>query len=49
LARASGELRTVKGLGRTFSWREYLEGKAEAKAAPEVVEQECACFDGEAV
>lgn len=42
-----GELRTVKGLGRSFSWREYLEGKAEALAAREVVEQDCGCFDGD--
>lgn len=45
-ARASGELRTVKGLGRSFSWREFLEGSGEAIAAREVVEQECGCFDG---
>ncbi len=43
-ARATGELRTVKGLGRSFSWREYLEGKA--PDACDTVEEECGCYDG---
>jgi 3'-phosphoadenosine 5'-phosphosulfate sulfotransferase (PAPS reductase)/FAD synthetase len=44
-ARSTGELRTVKGLGRThFAWRDYLEGRApEACAADEVA---CGCYDG---
>lgn len=46
-ARASGELRTVKGLGRRFSWREFLEGSPEAAEAREVVEPDCGCFDGD--
>jgi hypothetical protein len=45
-ARASGQLLTVKGLGRSFSWREYLEGKA--PEACDTVEEECGCYDGEA-
>jgi hypothetical protein len=44
-ARSTGELRTVKGLGRSFSWREYLEGKA--PAACDTVEEDCGCFDGD--
>jgi hypothetical protein len=43
-ARASGNLRTCKGLGRSFSWREYLEGRA--PDACDVVEEECGCYDG---
>ena len=43
-ARASGELRTVKGLGRSYSWREYLEGRA--ADACDTVEEECGCYDG---
>jgi hypothetical protein len=45
-ARASGNLKTVKGLGRSFSWREFLEGQGEACAARETVEEDCGCFDG---
>ena len=44
-ALASGELRTVKGLGRNFSWRQYLEGKA--PEACDTVEPECGCYDGD--
>jgi hypothetical protein len=44
-ARATGELRTVKGLGRSFSWRALIEGQdLEAK---DTVDQECGCFDGD--
>lgn len=46
-ARAGGNLVTVKGLGRSFSWREFLEGQSDATAAREVVDQECGCFDGD--
>lgn len=42
-ALSSGQLRTVKGLGRSFSWREHLEGGA---TACEVVKEECGCYDG---
>jgi hypothetical protein len=45
-ARSTGELRTVLGLGRSFAWRDYLEGKA--KDARDTVEEECGCYDGEA-
>jgi len=45
-ARASGNLTTVRGLGRSFSWREFLDGQPSACAAREVVEEECGCFDG---
>lgn len=48
-ARASGNLVSVKGLGRSFSWREFLEGHQDAAKAPEVVEKDCGCFDGESV
>jgi hypothetical protein len=44
IARSTGELRTVKGLGRSFSWREYLEGRA--PQACDTVEEECGCYDG---
>ena len=44
---ASGELRTVKGLGRSFSWREYVERKPAALTTRETVSQDCGCFDGE--
>lgn len=44
-AGSTGELRTVKGLGRSFSWREYLEGKA--PEACDTVEEECGCYDGD--
>lgn len=44
-ARATGELRTVKGLGRNFAWRDYIEGKA--ADACDTVDQECGCFDGD--
>lgn len=43
-ARSSGELLTVKGLGRSFSWREYLDGRA--PEACDTVEPECGCYDG---
>lgn len=43
-ARASGELQTVRGLGRRFAWRDYVEGNA--PDACDTVEQECGCFDG---
>lgn len=46
-ARAKPNLDTVKGLGRTFAWGDYLAGNPQAIEAPEVVEVECACFDGE--
>lgn len=38
-------LTSVKGLGRRFSWREYLEGRAPVDSgdAPDI---ECGCFDG---
>jgi hypothetical protein len=44
VARSTGELQTVKGLGRRFAWRDYIEGKA--PDACDTVEQECGCFDG---
>ena len=46
-ARSSGNLISVKGLGRSFSWREFLNGQKEALSAREVVEPECGCFDGD--
>lgn len=39
-------LQSVKGLGRRFAWRDYLEGTREAAQAPETVEPECGCHDG---
>lgn len=44
-ARSTGELRNVKGLGRSFAWRDYLEGRA--ADAVDTVEEECGCYDGE--
>jgi hypothetical protein len=44
-ARGSGNLSMVKGLGRRFAWRDYLEGKETYGDAPDM---ECGCFDGEA-
>lgn len=45
-ARSTGELQTVKGLGRRFAWRDYIEGRA--ADAVDSVDQECGCFDGAA-
>jgi len=42
---ASGNLTSVKGLGRYFSWREYLAGKATDTTSQ--VDVECGCFDGD--
>jgi hypothetical protein len=36
---ANARLTTIKGLGRSFSWRDL--------SGPETVEQVCMCFDGE--
>lgn len=41
-------LATVKGLGRNFSWRDYIEKQQIAVAAQEIVEPECGCYDGNA-
>jgi hypothetical protein len=39
---------TVKGLGRRFSWRGYLEADAaQQRLFPEADEIPCMCFDGE--
>jgi hypothetical protein len=38
---------SIKGLGRNFSWREYLDRKPEACEARETVEEACGCYDGE--
>lgn len=40
---ARPNLVTVKGLGRSFSWREYLAGQTTEGAGPE---QDCGCYDG---
>lgn len=37
----------IKGLGRNFSWREYVEREAAACAARETVDADCGCYDGE--
>jgi len=46
-ARASGKLATVKGLGRRFSWREFIEADEKARAAlPEAPVEACTvCSD----
>jgi len=46
-ARASGKLGTVKGLGRRFSWREFIEADAATRAAlPEAPVEACTvCSD----
>lgn len=43
--RAQGGLTSVKGLGRYFSWREFLDGKA-APENPNQPQLPCECFDG---
>lgn len=40
-------LRNIDGLGRHWSWEELVAGSKEADAAPESVEIECVCFDGD--
>jgi hypothetical protein len=39
-------LDTVKGLGRSFSWRDLVAGDAAAACARDVVEADCGCHDG---
>lgn len=40
-------LTTVKGLGRNYAWRDFIEQQAEAVGAREIVEPECGCYDGD--
>jgi len=40
---ANAELISVKGLGRSFSWKAFLDGQAQDYGAPE---QACGCYDG---
>lgn len=42
----SGRVTSIKGLGRNFAWRGYVEKQADALAAREIVEPECGCYDG---
>ena len=42
---ANAELVTVKGLGRYFSWKEFLEGQPTEPYCE--VDQDCGCYDGE--
>jgi hypothetical protein len=44
---ARPNLTSVKGLGRSFSWRELIDGEKEASAACEVVSPDCGCYDGD--
>ena len=37
-------LTSMQGLGRAFSWRDYVSGR---RTACEVVEPDCGCYDGE--
>lgn len=47
-ARDSGGLKSVRGLGRNYSWEELVKAdKAQGKLFPETVEISCGCFDGE--
>lgn len=39
----NAELTSVKGLGRSFSWSDFIKGKAMDHGAPE---QACGCYDG---
>jgi hypothetical protein len=39
----NAELTSVKGLGRSFSWKDFLAGQAQDHGAPE---QACGCYDG---
>ncbi len=41
---AKPTLVTMKGLGRSFSWREYIEGSSIDKDG--AVDQDCGCYDG---
>ena len=44
----NASLDTVKGLGRSFAWGDYVAAdKAQGKLFPEVIDQDCLCFDGE--
>lgn len=44
----NAELRTVQGLGRSFSWEALLKADAaQGRLFPEVIDQTCMCFDGE--
>lgn len=40
---AGAELTSVKGLGRSFSWKLFLDGQQQDFGAPE---QACGCYDG---
>lgn len=40
---AGAELQTVKGLGRSFAWKDFLAGQVQDYGAPE---QACGCYDG---
>jgi len=43
----NAELTTVKGLGRHFSWENFLKADdAQGKLFPEVLEVDCMCFEG---
>lgn len=43
---ARENLGSVKGLGRRFSWRDYVEGRAQAPELP--MDMPCDCYDGAA-
>jgi hypothetical protein len=43
---AAPNLRSVRGLGRRWSWREFLESEGAAAALPDPPQLGCLCFDG---
>lgn len=43
---ANAELTQIKGLGRNFAWRDYIEGRSIAPELP--MEMPCDCYDGAA-
>jgi len=46
-AQSRGGLKTVRGLGRSWSWEALVEAdKAQLKLFPEAVEEACGCYDG---
>ena len=48
---AKANLQTVKGLGRRFNWREFLESVKNGEVPKDVyadrTETPCGCYDGE--
>lgn len=44
----NADLTSVKGLGRSFSWEEFLKADAaQGRLFPEVIETSCLCWDGD--